>query len=291
MKQPNSFFKFVTEDRADILANGMIRFTPSDQFNDPFELRPWVTHLSRCWIEHLRTNQPAALAFEDEDYRFSTERYHRLGLYSKKLESRSKEVGILSLSASYDTSGNPASFLGNPDDPRRNLLMWAHYGASHTGLVIEFRNNFLEEQAQEVLYSAERPIATFEDIDDEINVSHLSKSREWAYENEWRYFKKLTDAEKILFDDQNRSVHLFRFKKNAVKSVTFGCRASEKTKKSIIDILNSMPEYQDTATFFASIDQEQFGLSFHQEYHQNGCHWSNEIGMQNIHVQKKIGKY
>jgi hypothetical protein len=291
MKQPSSLFKFVSEERVNILENGMIRFTPAHGFNDPFELEPWLTHLSRCWIDHLELSQPSTIEFDDEDYRFSNKRFSQLDQYRMKLENHSKQIGILSLSASFDTSDNPAVLLGNPDDPRRNLLMWAHYAASHTGFVIEFQQDFLDGLAQEVLYSEERPIATFEDIDAAVNISHLRKSKEWGYENEWRYFKRLKDADKLVLDEKGDPVHLFRFNKEAVKSVTFGCRASDKTKEAVLRILGSTPEYKSTATFFARIDQELFDLSFHQEFHRDGRIWSNEFGAVEIHVQNRIGTY
>jgi hypothetical protein len=35
-----SLFKYVPPERVDILANLKIRFTPGDEFNDPFEITP-----------------------------------------------------------------------------------------------------------------------------------------------------------------------------------------------------------------------------------------------------------
>lgn len=35
-------FKYLTESRTSILRDGLIRFTPPQAFNDPFELKPCV---------------------------------------------------------------------------------------------------------------------------------------------------------------------------------------------------------------------------------------------------------
>ncbi|MDP1665260.1 MAG: DUF2971 domain-containing protein [Methylobacter sp.] len=144
MKKPSSFFKFVTKERTDILKKGMIRFTQPADFNDPFELNPCVTHFTRDWIERGSTE----LEYSQADLDFSTERFHQIEEHRSIIEKYASEHGVLSLSASYDTNPNPALFLGYEDDPRRNLLMWAHYCDKHTGFAIEFHPHFIAGEAE-----------------------------------------------------------------------------------------------------------------------------------------------
>ncbi|RKF38266.1 hypothetical protein BCY88_07380 [Paraburkholderia fungorum] len=289
MKNPASFFKFVSKDRADILSGGMIRFTPPLGLNDPFELNPEVYHLSRCWIEHVSKNDSPNTEFDDADYRYSIDRFNKLDEYKEKAASYAQEHGVLSLSASYDTSENPALLMGHRGDPRNNLLMWAHYCESHTGFVIEFYPDFLDGDKQKVIYTEDRPLLTFEDIDSSGDFPYLFKSTEWEYENEWRCFRPLNDADKIL----DPGIHLFSFRKRSVKSVTFGCGASEKTRKAVLDILAADPDYANVETFFAKVGEERFELDFHQEIHKNGSVWSNASPFQNarIDTQKVPGNY
>lgn len=153
MKTPSSFFKFVTKDRTDILSNGMIRFTPPVDFNDPFELSPVITHLTRCWISHITANTSLEYQYEKEDYAFSTNRFNKIKQYQEIVEQHANTHGILSLSASYDTNINPAIFMRHDSDPRKNLLMWAHYCDRHTGFAIEFSPGFIQGSIEEVIYT------------------------------------------------------------------------------------------------------------------------------------------
>lgn len=267
----------------------MISFGASDGCNDPFELNPRLTHLSRCWIDHLAATDRSGCTFTDADERYSLARFQRMDEYRSKLNAYTREQGVLSLSASYDTSLNPSLLIGHAGDPRRNLLMWAHYAESHRGFVIEFRPDFMTEPLKEVKYATERPLLTFEDIDQNRDDFYLCKSREWHYENEWRSFKLLKKADHVT----ENGFHLFRFNKAAVRSITFGCRVDAIIKEKIIDILQCDAEYRHVDTFFATLGSDAFELSFHQEIRGDGRCWSNapEFGPIPIALQREPGSF
>ncbi len=70
MKKPISYFKFVSFERRQILESGLIRFTPAAEFNDPFELNPTITPLSRKFIEYQSKSENSGLMephFSEED--------------------------------------------------------------------------------------------------------------------------------------------------------------------------------------------------------------------------------
>lgn len=141
MKNPLSFFKFVSFERKDILENGKIRFAPIGEFNDPFELEPVVTPLSRRYIEYVKSlpeddwNQ---IEFSDEDRKFSSEREAQLGVYKKIYKEKVKDYGVLSLTSNADINQLLSVCVPEKKDPRTNILMWSHYANSHSGFVIEF---------------------------------------------------------------------------------------------------------------------------------------------------------
>lgn len=228
----------------------MIRFTQPAGFNDPFELNPCVTHFTRDWIERGSTE----LEYSQPDLDFSTERFHQIETHRSIIDKYASEHGVLSLSASYDTNPNPALFLGYEDDPRRNLLMWAHYCDKHTGFAIVFYPNFIAGEAERVTYTNERPVCTFEEICEGTHCIYLQKSPEWKYENEWRYFNPLTNADHRKAPD----INLFRINKKSVKSITFGCLVEVGTKESVFEILKSDSEYEHVQTFFADMDKDSF---------------------------------
>jgi hypothetical protein len=146
---PQRIFKYVAPERIDIIEKLRIRFTPPSCFNDPFEARFCIDGLQNDQVmgwymeiadrRHYRTHvlhqnsagyQP--MTFED----FRRQEAARCLPAMEQLKSHPCEVkrrvagrtqkfwdtvGILSLTATEN-----------------NLLMWAHYGNSHEGMLIEF---------------------------------------------------------------------------------------------------------------------------------------------------------
>lgn len=272
----------------------MIRFTPPQDFNDPFELRPSITHLTRCWLNHLRTATTENIhsyknSFSEEDYDFSTERYNKREDYASLIDEQAKKHGILSLSASEEANPDISLYLGYEKDPRRNFLMWSHYSASHTGFSIEFSEKFMDAELTEVIYTDERPLLTFEEIEASSFPTFHYKSTSWRYENEWRLIKLLIESD----SSPKAGIDLFKFTKEAVISVTFGCDASEKTKENVLKILRSDPAYSKVKTFFGSLNIEDFSLEFHQEIQKNGRIFTNdpEFSGHIIDIQKIPGNY
>jgi hypothetical protein len=136
-----------------------------------------------------------------------------------------------------------------------NLLMWAHYGDDHRGVVIEFECLVELDTplcvARKVQYVSRPPVigrasgliywmtgqsAKRPDHGSFIFNLFLSKSEHWAYEKEWRVFippqnilnpivPKSPDGNEILFD-------LLTFNPKEISSVYFGCRmfADDKDK-------------------------------------------------------------
>lgn len=90
-----------------------------------------------------------------------------------------------------------------------SLLMWAHYGISHTGFVLEFdpshpyfttRRSEGDEfgHLRRVVYRDTRPSVNLIDLDGV--EMFLVKSKEWEYEHEWRVLRTL----KIRRENHNR---------------------------------------------------------------------------------------
>ena len=261
----------------------MIRFTQPADFNDPFELNPCVTHFTRDWIE--RGSPELELSQSNLD--FSAERFHQIKEHRNIITKYASEHGVLSLSATYDTNPNPSVFLDHQNDPRKNLLMWAHYCDKHTGFAIEFLPDFIKGAPEKVIYTDERPVLTFEEIRGSSHCIYLQKSTEWIYENEWRYFNPLTNAD----CRPEPNINLFKINKKYIKSITFGCCVQAETKDSVLKILKSDSEYAHVETFFARTDEHSFSLDFYQETHSGKHCWSNENSGFSIPIQKKPSSF
>src|SRR4051812_29159863 len=101
---PKTLYKFAPPRGADILEQQCIHLCHADAFNDPFDFNPCI-----------RTNVTIGGA-DGKPFVVSGAR-----VMPTEMESFLKSTVILSLT-----------------EHRDSLLMWAHYAAAHTGLVIGF---------------------------------------------------------------------------------------------------------------------------------------------------------
>ena len=97
------FYKYMTF-REDFFKNFMIRATPANELNDPFELK-----FSEKQVRQYQENRGI---FKD-DY----ELHETIGI----IQSDYEDLGIISLSENYS-----------------NTVMWSHYAKEHTGIVVQF---------------------------------------------------------------------------------------------------------------------------------------------------------
>lgn len=268
MKKPFTFFKFVSFDRKDILKNGKIRFAPIGEFNDPFELEPVITPVSRQCIEYflsLTDQERNKIEYSDEDFKYSSMRGRQIEEYESIYKEKISKYGVLSLTSNAEI--NPLLTVCIPDkkDPRTNILMWSHYADSHKGFIIEFDCEFIPNiEIKKVEYSNQRDFLTFEDVDDDefYKVFH-KKSEEWFYEQEYRAVLPLSEAAEVLED----KYHLYEFNKKSVKSITFGCSMSEENKSTIIDLIENDEGFERVLFNHALLNDDDFCLQF---YHTSG---------------------
>lgn len=291
INKPSSFFKFVSFERKDILKNGQIRFAPIGEFNDPFELEPTITPLSRKFLEYtssISDYEFENIEFSEEDMTFSLERERQLDEYQKIYKEKISRYGVLSLTSNDDV--NPLLSVSFPEkkNPRTNILMWSHYAKSHSGFVIEFDPGFIPGlEIVKIEYSNDRGYLTFEDIDDSNfqNIFYI-KSKEWEYEQEYRAVLPLSEASTVI----DESFHLFDFNKNSIISITFGCMMDEDKKQEIIDLITSDAEFGLVQFNHALLTDDDFFLQFYQ----TSGSWTNHPApfgfkiLRSIPPQKKI---
>lgn len=287
MNKPVYFYKFVSFDRKDILENGLIRFTPIGSFNDPFELEPTITPISRGFFEYagsLSDREMQQIELTDDDEAFSAARANEVDAYTEKYKKEIGKYGVLSLSS--NASINPLLTVAMPEkrDPRTNILMWSHYGDDHKGFAIEFRADFIDGiNIEEVEYSDERDVLTFEDIENNnFDRVFFKKSIEWRYEQEYRAVLPLEKCAKT----NNKNIHLFEIKKSSINSIAFGCAMDKENKTIIKNIIEHDSELNGIALHHAYLSKEGYFLEFYGE-HQG---WTNDpkFGGVNIPRQKKL---
>jgi len=124
------------------------------------------------------------------------------------LQSEVDKLGVLSLSEV-------------PDD----ILMWAHYASSHTGLCLKFEaseNTPFFARAQRVDYPDDyQPIKELDINKAIVDRIVLTTSKHWEYEREWR----------IVDHEFGSGVH--KFPPELLAGVIFGCRMKNANKEQV----------------------------------------------------------
>ncbi|WP_341809045.1 DUF2971 domain-containing protein [Xanthomonas oryzae pv. oryzicola] len=243
---PKRLFKYLSPIRIGILSDRLIRYTPLGVFNDPFEGRPEITGLASkeaalasfaaaipSELEAAYSSLPAALRAQ-----FSLQQWvqcatplmqKQQGLFLAMLGAVSNQF-IPTIPIKMDEVLGILSLCEIPD----SLLMWAHYGMSHTGFVLELdpehpyfnaRRTDQDEfgHLRQVRYRDVRPSASLIDLDG--TEMFLVKSKEWSYEREWRILRPLKDAQNVV-NANGEDIHLFQLPPDSIKAVILGARAS-----------------------------------------------------------------
>lgn len=117
-----------------------------------------------------------------------------------------------------------------------SLLMWAHYGNKHKGLVLEFDATAEKLwRARQVVYADKLPLANADLMRNPtmlLESSLLTKSREWCYEQEYRILareEKLDPTFSLATEGE-----FLRLPPGAITTVIAGARADVATIREII---------------------------------------------------------
>lgn len=157
-------------------------------------------------------------------------------------------------------------------EEKDNLLLWAHYGGSHTGIVFEFLVLPQEDNplcvAEPVIYSEAPPsLHTQEEwIDETMGISDLNheelyfryayvKSDVWAYEKEWRVWDLIPKRQEALYSE-----YLLRDKE--IAAVYLGCKISPDDKTKLLTLM--LQKQPHAKIFQARKAPDEFRLDFQQ---------------------------
>lgn len=243
---PERLFKYLAPSRIGVFSDRLVRYTPLGAFNDPFEGRPEIKGLTSQEaalssfaeaipgeLEAAYSSLPAeakAVLSLQQWLQFATPfMQQRQGEFLSMLGAASSQL-IPMIPSKFDEVLGVLSLCEVPD----SLLMWAHYGASHTGFVLELdpthsyfnaRRTAQDEfgHLRQVQYRDTRPSANLIDLDGP--EMFLVKSKEWSYEYEWRILRPLKDAHDVV-NVNGEDIHLFQLPADAIKAVILGARAS-----------------------------------------------------------------
>lgn len=246
MEPPGLLFKYVgcEPHHLRIVADLRIRFTQPDDLNDPFDCIPGVEPPGdvAAFVERAIANSAPTdpiLSFAPQQLADAKRRL--VAKYEGDLDALTQrcfeivrrninKVGVLSLSARND-----------------NLVMWAHYAASHRGFVIGFKPGYApltkrtneqylsEGELQPVTYVQARVTLPADRIDLPIDQLY-TKGQSWEYEEEWRVVRYLVKCDvAVPSPSGDPRVFLCDIDPAAIARVDIGEQASDETKTALRD--------------------------------------------------------
>lgn len=208
-----NLYKFLHQDRIDVLKNRKIRFSQPDALNDPFEFKPNLTGALSLESVLKGYSDPAQREILVNEYFKNLTQFYSpefinenhtlllaqfeillpelipsvLPFLQKELDSATKYI--------YENSLRNQILILSLSENCLNELMWAHYADSHKGFVIVFnaRHPFFHQKKTEqdslrhvrkVTYQDNRPYGNIVELNE--TEMWLTKSKRWEYESEWR---------------------------------------------------------------------------------------------------------
>ncbi|QOL25660.1 DUF2971 domain-containing protein [Thalassotalea sp. LPB0316] len=241
MKNPEikSLFKYspIEKNQLNALAECKLWYSKAARFNDPFDTRFYIDgrlHAYSNEFDPVKLTKAFGKQMSDSIVSTKISLKGHLDTFKREIE----ELGILSLAAS-----------------NKNLLMWSHYAAEHSGMCLEFSredNNQLtnDKETQPVFYSDNHPRLnpkSLLDKDKRLSSKRrilYTKSRHWEYEQEWRHIVETGDD---LYPWPGK-----------LKAVYFGCKVNPQDIKLVKKVINS----QNVKFYKAELNTATFGMTF-----------------------------
>ncbi len=204
----------------DIIVHSNLWYSSPWDFNDPFDLSAKVysdapaNEKRKRLREILKTN-----GVKTKDLESTLNKNMRDG-------GNTVEDYMASHNKTYREALGVISLASKP----RDILMWSHYAANHTGICLQFEIAHdvpVFGNAIPVQYSDEYPIIDWaRSFPEDIQSSLLRKFKGWRYEQEYR----------ILEIDKART--RLPYRTEALTAIIYGCRISEESLELVESFLN-----------------------------------------------------
>jgi hypothetical protein len=290
------FFKYVTKDVAKLIINDhKLKWSCPLDFNDPFDHQFAFIDEDRIeLLTDLRIQRVQEYVWDRDDIQFDVTDPFGFGQILTRLKQMKNLIpreeflrNTEAILPQMNDSCRRATAKFNEEtrlfvlqtrvmclaEENDNLLMWAHYSASHTGAVFKLRAiddldvPFLV--AKKVRYSREYPIL----VTEEELINHLlcinriinfgerhrdlfcTKGIDWSYEKEWRI--SITSEDYPL-----REAIYFREPPEVFGAIYLGCRMPQGDKEQIMELANqSLPNME---IWQASQGKRTYNIEFEQ---------------------------
>lgn len=285
-------YKYVNAARIDVFKTGRIGFPEPMALNDPFETLPYFDSIAE--EADFRTVFRAFESLAKRKKQLVIKQIHRqfqvlnpglppLREFRRQLsqlwpemveEALGNEKELMeSFSAMLKLEiGSRIGVLSLTEDCN-NLLMWAHYGQNHEGFIIEFDSGhkFFDQAVKKseefrylgkVRYAKQRPgQSSFAELSP-IDLFFI-KSEEWRYENEWRFLRSSSCAQKTVAKSQG-NIYLFSVPPTCITGVILGCRMATEARRRLCNVVLKDKRYRHINITVAKLDRRGFKLNYFQ---------------------------
>lgn len=160
--------------------------------------------------------------------------------------------------------------VSDPDriTPDGDILMWSHYGRSHSGCRVHLSKEFLEAKAAlhwEVEYETNIPTANMDYVSDEgsfeafnaISQGLRAKGSSWAYEKEVRFFFTKNQCKA----SRRHGFHYIHLPANAIRRVDIGIETDPRDERELLAILHQR-KFRNTCVFKAERKRGAFAIQY-----------------------------
>ncbi|KAB0504713.1 DUF2971 domain-containing protein [Pseudomonas moorei] len=243
-------YKYLDSSRLGFLRDGLIRFSQPGALNDPYECLPALPEdLIQKNIELFKASIVSEYSPRIGDDRSTRRRKAaQLKVVLKDAERKTKESSIYLRNKFFDsTSEKLNSGLGILSLSRRwnSALMWSHYTSSYTGFCVGFNgdhpffdgvpdHNGERFSLSPVRYTEDRLKVQGRKFSHQESIAVvLTKSLDWAYEEEERLVSMLDMADDIK-EMSPYNIHLFKVPFDSISELIVGQRANSSLKEKIL---------------------------------------------------------
>lgn len=276
-------YKYTDERGIDIINSLRVKVTQPIYLNDPFEFTPKpfgnltfdqalneMTDESIHKIAYKGLIEKGEFQGSYEDYKLKVMEKseeiadNKVQDYPKMLQQFceyfsamiSKDSGVFCLSAENSSK-----------------LMWSHYTNGHKGMLIEFDTeqypfNSIDD-LNEVIYQRQRPIINLllpkdsTEFEKQIDNIIKTKSEDWSYEKEWRYFLHLKCYQKITLEN-GQVGYFLKISPNSISCIVLGNKCDEDCERDIRQTLSSNESFKHIVLKKAFLHQEKFDFKYEE---------------------------
>ncbi len=265
-------YKYLSDERIDVIENLEIRFTQPGALNDPFDSLPLIEENKEKTklIEYIKNESNNLWTNIAEEEKTPANYQLLIDTERKLIKNACRKFSPHSLGSSLAAYLNKRIGILSLTKNSSNLLMWSHYANSHKGYVLGFNacHEFFFKEAYDgsdttpnnVLYTSQRNVIKNENQDFYEKI-FCEKPVDWAYEEEVRIFRSFTNNTKISGYDSSRfPIYLIDLPKDSINCIYIGAQADNKFKNKIKQIVTKNDLH--VKLYSCKISKKQYKVDF-----------------------------